>query len=282
MTLDGLPPGLLDRVVGSLSKVPAVAAIGLGGSRARGSAHAGSDVDLGLYFRAERPIDVVALEAVALQLDDRKVSGLITRVGEWGPWVIGGGWLKIEGQAVDLLYREIGQVERVVTACRKGQITYDYQVGHPHCFPSSIYAGETATCLPLWDPSGELAKLKSLVEPYPVEMGRELIRRFGWEAQFSIDVGRKGVARADVHYVAGCAFRCIACLMQVLFAVNGEHLLNEKGAVASASGFPRRPERLIERINAIYAGLQPATNALSASLDDLQAFKLEVDAIAGS
>jgi predicted nucleotidyltransferase len=279
MNLDGLPPGLLDRVVGTLTKVPGIAAIGLGGSRARGTAHAGSDVDLGLYFRAEAPIDLKALETAATRLDDRKAPGLVTRIGEWGPWVIGGGWLKIEGHPVDLLYREIVHVERVLNACRMCQVTYDYQVGHPHCFPSSIYAGETATCLPLWDPRGELSRLKSLAVPYPVEMGRELIRRFGWEAQFSIDVSRKGVPRADVHYVAGCLFRCVACLAQVLFAINQQHLLNEKGALALAVTFPRRPDCLVERVNAAYAQLHVKPESLSASLDVLQALKNEIDAI---
>jgi hypothetical protein len=266
--------------LGAVSKIPGIKAVVLGGSRARGTAHVGSDVDLGLYFNAATPIDIKALEGAAAQLDDRKSAGLVTRIGEWGPWIIGGGWLKIDGQAVDLLYREIGHVERVLRACRDGQVTCDYQVGHPHGFPSSIYAGEIATCIPLWDPGSIVADLKALAVPYPPAMGRELIRRFGWEAQFSIDVGRKGIPRADVHYVAGCAFRCVACLAQVLFAVNEQHLLNEKSALALAASFSRRPDRLAERVNAAYAQLEANSENLASALDILQALKLEIDSIA--
>jgi predicted nucleotidyltransferase len=281
MILDGLPPGLLERIVGAVSQVPGIAAVVLGGSRARGTAHRGSDVDLGLYFRAEQPIDLEALEAVATHLDDRREPGLITRIGEWGPWVIGGGWLQVEGHPVDLLYRDVDHVERVLSACCAGQVTYNYQVGHPHCFPSSIYAAETAACVPLWDPRGDIARLRSFVVPYPLEMGRELIHRFGWEAQFSIDAGRKGVPRADVHYVAGCVFRCVACFTHVLFAINEQHLLNEKGSLALAASFPRAPQRLIERVNVAYADLMPSPDSLAAALEVLQTLKSEIDAIAG-
>ena len=40
----------LDRLVSALAEVPGVAAIVLGGSRARGTDQANSDYDLGLYF----------------------------------------------------------------------------------------------------------------------------------------------------------------------------------------------------------------------------------------
>ena len=280
MRLEDLPAGFIDRLIGELRSVPGVEAIALGGSRARGTAHPGSDVDLGIYFRPEASINVAKLDQVVSALDDRKTSGLITRIGEWGPWIVGGGWLKIEGRAVDLLYRNLGQVESVVRDCRAGQITCDYQVGHPHGYPSSIYVGETAICQQLFDPARALERLKALVVPYPQAMKRELIRRFGWEAQFSLDVGRKGIARADVSYVAGCAFRTVACLVQVLFAVNEEHLINEKGSLAMAAGFVRCPDSLTERVTEAFASLVPNTTALARTFDVLQALKVDVDSIA--
>jgi predicted nucleotidyltransferase len=41
---------LLQRLIAPLSKVRGLVAIALGGSRARGTAHATSDYDIGLYF----------------------------------------------------------------------------------------------------------------------------------------------------------------------------------------------------------------------------------------
>ena len=56
-------PALLARLVAALAPVSGVRAIALGGSRARGTAVAGSDYDIGLYYDASMPIDTAALSA---------------------------------------------------------------------------------------------------------------------------------------------------------------------------------------------------------------------------
>src|SRR6266850_4857797 len=55
---DANDEALLRRLVVALAPVPGIEAIALGGSRARGTATAHSDYDIGLYYRAGRPIDV--------------------------------------------------------------------------------------------------------------------------------------------------------------------------------------------------------------------------------
>jgi hypothetical protein len=83
-----------------LCEVDGVVGVLLGGSRARGEHTPESDFDLGLYYRP--PLDIDALEDLA-----RDVAGpgsSVTRPGEWGPWVDGGGWLHIGGTAVDWIY----------------------------------------------------------------------------------------------------------------------------------------------------------------------------------
>ena len=91
---------LLSRLVGALVPVPGIVAIALGGSRARGAATAASDYDIGLYYRADWPIDVAALAKAAAALDDRGPAAEVTPIGGWGPWIDGGGWLRIGGVAV--------------------------------------------------------------------------------------------------------------------------------------------------------------------------------------
>ncbi len=86
------------------------------------------------------------------ELDDSHRVNLITPIGEWGKWINGGGWLKVEGVALDFLYRDLAQVSCVIDDCHAGQITIDYQPGHPHGFVSSIYMGEVAIGLSLHDP----------------------------------------------------------------------------------------------------------------------------------
>jgi predicted nucleotidyltransferase len=96
---------LLERIVPALAGVGGIEAIALGGSRARGTAHDGSDDDIGLYFSADQPVDTDRLLRAAKTMVDDPDAAAVTPVGGWGPWIVGGGWLSIGGQKVDLLYR---------------------------------------------------------------------------------------------------------------------------------------------------------------------------------
>jgi predicted nucleotidyltransferase len=161
-------PQFIHRVVDRLQSIQGIVAITLGGSRARGNFTQKSDVDLGIYYNPENPLDLIALNHLATELDENHRTNLITPVGEWGQWINGGGWLQIESVPVDFLYRDLAQVNRVIDDCHAGQITIDYQPGHPHGFVSSIYMGEVAFGLPLYDPDGVLSVLKTKTTPYPI------------------------------------------------------------------------------------------------------------------
>jgi predicted nucleotidyltransferase len=136
---DANDEALLRRLVAALSTVPGVAAIALGGSRARGTATAHSDYDIGLYYRASRPIDVAALGKVVAGLDDRAAEATVTPIGGWGPWIDGGGWLLIGGVPVDLLYRDLDRVRQAIDDAHVGKVERFYQPGHPHAFLPTIY-----------------------------------------------------------------------------------------------------------------------------------------------
>jgi hypothetical protein len=222
---------LLTRLSTEISKVSGIRAIVLGGSRARGAAAAHSDYDLGLYYEIDDPLDIGSLTTTIRSLDDSGPAAGATSIGGWGPWINGGGWLTVEGKRVDLLYRDLHRVRSVIDQCRVGQIERHYQPGHPHAFVSAIYMGEIAYCRPLWDPSAILEPLKQQTLPYPPQLRQELIGTFLWEARFAMENARHGRALDDVAYVTGCCFRSVVCLCQVLFAINGTYLLNEKGAV---------------------------------------------------
>jgi hypothetical protein len=91
----------VDRLVKRLKQVPGIVAIVVGGSKARGAADTSSDTDLGLYYDRQSPLNVGALDAVTAECDDRRCAGLVTAIGEWGPWINGGGWLQLDGHQVD-------------------------------------------------------------------------------------------------------------------------------------------------------------------------------------
>lgn len=257
---------LINTIIEQLKHIDGVNAIVLGGSWARGTHTPKSDVDLSIYYHPAHPLDLAALERVAAEIDDSHRNGLITPIGGWGPWINGGGWLTVQSQAVDFLYRDLSKVEGIINDCLNGQVEMVYQPGHPHGFVSSIYLAEVAVCQPLWEADGQLSALKQRVIPYPQALQKALIQKFAWEIDFALGTGRKSIERKDVTYAAGCCFRAVACMLQVLFALNQEYWLNEKGALLIADKFPLRPERLKERIEEAFAILSADGQSIGQAL----------------
>ncbi len=232
----------------------------LGGSQARGTADAKSDIDIGLYYEPDQPFSIDQLGGAAEELDDRHAPGLVTHFGDWGPGVNGGGWLAIGGRHVDFLYRDLGAVRTAVDDCLAGRVKALYQLGHPMGFQNQIYLGELNSCRPLFDPLGAIAALKSRVGKYPNALRATLIRKHLFDAIFEAELGRKPAERGDVMLVAGCLFRAAGFLTLVLYAMNRRYWVNEKGALAESRGFRLRPPRFHATVARVLAnpGRQPA------------------------
>lgn len=256
----------IEAVAGEIMQVAGVQAVVLGGSHGRGNAKPDSDTDIGIYFDSAATFDIAALNHVAQHWDDDHREEICTPVGGWGPWVIGGGWLRVQGEHVDFIYRDLPRVARVIDDCSAGKFEIGYQAGHPFGFLSPIYMGEVATCKILRDPHSKLAALKAKTQPYPPALKRALTG-MAWEAEFSLSLLPKAIARGDGVLLAGHVFRAIMCLTQALFALNEQYCLNEKGAVQLAASFSHCPPRFAERVNEAIGllGAQPALahNALS-------------------
>ncbi len=267
------------QIAAKLGSLPGVAAVVIGGSRGRGSHRPTSDLDLGIYYHPDEPLNISALDRLAASLDDERRAGLLTPIGGWGPWINGGGWLKIQGFAVDFLYRDLTRVSQVIEDCRRGVISMHYQPGHPHGFPSHIYMGEVATCRVLFDPRGALAALREKTVPYPPALRQAVIDAFFWESDFSLRIARKGAEQGDTAYVAGCCFRALSCMLQTLFALNGIYWLNEKGALDLAENFPRRPPNLRAKVEAAFAALGGDSRDLDAAVERMAELSREISAL---
>lgn len=267
---------LIQDIVREVKTVSGVKALVLGGSRARGTHTPASDIDLGIYYDSSQALNMDVLAKVAAKLDDTHRTDVITEIGGWGPWINGGGWLRIQSQPVDFLYRDLNKVNAVIASCLAGNVEIFYQPGHPFGFLSSIYLAETAVCRPLWDPEGWIADLKSKVIPYPVALQKVLIQKFAWEIDFSIEIAKKSITKADVTYAAGCCFRAAMCILQVLFALNKEYWLNEKGAAAMAEHFERKPANFQGRINEAFTLLNAEPESINRTITLLKELNAEI------
>lgn len=244
-----------------MTAVPGVVAVLLGGSRARGEHAPGSDYDLGLYYRG--PLDLDGLRRLA-----RSVSGpdaALTELGGWGPWVDGGGWLTIDGHAVDWLYRDLDRVHRAWRDAQAGSYYFHGQVGHPLGVPDFAYAGEVALGKVLADPTGELTALQAETRMYPPKLADALVRRLA-EATFLAGGAGKATARLDTAYVAGCVFRLVGVCAHALHGRAGRWLINEKGCVASADRLAIAPEGFAERAHGLLAAVGRTEQELTATL----------------
>lgn len=265
--------GILHTIVESLAGISGLEAIVLGGSRARGTQSADSDIDIGLYYNAGT-IDFSLLEMKIKQLDQDHRDPLLAMPGEWGNWVNGGCWLKMADMPVDFILRDVARVQKAVAECREGIVTSHYQTGHPHAYFNAMYMGELAVSQLLWSRSKELVDLKETAEHYPPRLKEALIQLFSFEAGFSQMLAAKNSSRDDTYYVFAHLVRSVSALNQVLFAVNEQYCINEKKAVKMIETFPLRPDSYKVRVDEVYS---MAGNDSAAACDQLQALINEVN-----
>ena len=128
-----LDTNFIDHVAETLQGLPGVEGVALGGSRAQGTFRADSDWDIAVYYR-----EGFNPEAV------RKLGwpGHITDVGGWGPIFNGGGKLTVDGDFVDLHYRDLGLIDNVHEAACRGEFTIEPLLFHQAGLPSYILLAE--------------------------------------------------------------------------------------------------------------------------------------------
>jgi hypothetical protein len=278
--LDVLPADrrtVVGALVEAVARVPGIAAVALGGSWARGTARPESDVDLALYYRDAAPPDLDALRAVCARVDPAATP---TDLYGWGPWVNGGAWLRTAAGRVDVIYRSLDHVRRVIDDAAAGRVAWDFHQQPPFGFHNVIYLAETADGVALCDAEDALAPLKASVRVYPEALRGAIINTHGWGAEFSLYHAEVAAARGDVYGAAGGMARVASHLTQVVFALNRVYFATDKGALASIDAMPLRPARYGETIRALLAAPGGDRDALTASTASLSAIVTDVLALA--
>lgn len=200
-----------------LAEIPGVIAVTLGGSRASGRHRPDSDWDFGLYYRGS--IDTEAIRALGY-------PGTVSEPGEWAYPMNGGARLSVEGDKVDLLYRDLADVERWTAEAERGRFELFRMPGYLCGMASYVLVGEAATARVL---EGNLAKPR-----FPELLARRGPATWMWEAAFALRHARAHASRGDVAACLGkCAF-CIVAVAQARLLRTREWVLNEKSAVHRA------------------------------------------------
>lgn len=206
------------RAIGErLAGIPGVVAVTLGGSRATRTHRNDSDWDFGLYYQgAIDPADVRALGW----------PGEVFAPGEWGRLVNGGAWLRVDGQAVDLIYRDVDQVAHWTSEAEVGRFEIQREVGYVAGLATYVLAGE-------------LALNEVLVGSLPRPSFPSRLRETAPPLWFRIAAGALAVGR--VHAERGDTIAALANLTQAVLATaqgrlaaRGEWALNEKRIIERA------------------------------------------------
>lgn len=250
-----------------LGGIRGIKAVVLGGSHVRGRAQPGSDIDLGLLYSEAAPFSIKSVRELAENVNDT-AGPVVTDFYEWGPWINGGAWLTIGGQRVDLLYRSLEHLERVIADAEVGRYQLDYGQQPPFGFFSGTYLGDVAVCIPLVDPEERLDVLKRRVADYPEALRRAVVQDYLWAVEFGLAAfARKFATRSDAYGTVACLTRAVNQLVLVLFALNRKYLTNDKTALAEIAEFDRAPRGFGPRVQQTlaYPGASPAE--LGGSID---------------
>jgi len=137
-----------DYVADALQKLPGVDAVALGGSRAQGTDHADSDWDIAVYYRGEFDPQ---------RIRDLGWPGQISEIGAWSRIFNGGGKLTVDGQLIDIHYRDLELINRIHDDACRGDFTVERLLFHQAGLPSYILLAELGInqtlrgSLPRWE-----------------------------------------------------------------------------------------------------------------------------------
>lgn len=207
-------PKPVAEIVDVLASLPGTTAVALGGSRALGINDAGSDWDLGDYYRGT--IDLTALSAY----------GNVFPPGSWGRLMNGGAWLHCGGEKVDVILRDLNTVEYWGERAENGEFERDALLGYLAGVPTYLLSAELASCRPL------RGSLPAAAFPQKLSIAAPTIWRFC--RSFSLDYARAHARRGNV---AGATGQAVAAVMEESHAIlceQGQWICNEKRLIESA------------------------------------------------
>lgn len=259
---------ILRRVVSTCSKVPGVAAIGLGGSRSIRTGDAGSDYDVIIFSDADVELDHAAMRETVAALG----GAMQTMRHKPGQSLLGE--MYIDGIKVELFFRRIPMIANEIARAREGKFTRVFNPLHVVGFVSTITISYATYVIPLWDPQGKLKRLIASAYPYPEALRVQMLKTFGSEAKIALNYAGKARSVEDAAHLAALYGRVIAAWGLVLFAANRRYPVIDKGGRRLVAALPNSPANYVFRTNAVIRAL--AAGDLAGAFDEANRLGAEV------
>lgn len=237
--MKGIPREIVE-LVGTLAEASGTVAVVLGGSKALGTADAGSDWDIGLYYRGQ--IDLTALSA----------RGTVYPPGTWGRIMNGGAWLHCGSERVDVILRDLNQVEYWTQRAEQGEFEVDHLLGYLAGVPTYLLTAELASCRVLY---GNLH-----AAPFPAKLASSAPSVWRFCRSFSLEYARMHARRGNRVGAAGQVAKAIMeeaharLCEQALWVCNEKRILNAAGLAQADSHFDELPsdrEALVQWVDQV-------------------------------
>jgi predicted nucleotidyltransferase len=230
----------LAHVTERLAALPHVETVTLGGSRAQGTHHAGSDWDLAVYYRG--PFD-------PQDLRDLGWPGEVSPIGGWGGGIYNGGaWLEIDGRRTDVHYRDLDVLAHEIAEARAGRVHIEHLLFHLAGIPTYVLLAEVAVNRVL---QGSLPPVE-----YPDAL--RLAARTAWwdRAAFTFDYAASAyAAHGRLTQCAGLVAQAATQAGHAVLAARGEWV-----TILARAG--------LGGVDGIVTGLAPAPDAMRAAVED--------------
>lgn len=248
-------PQTVAEIVDILASMPGAVAVALGGSRALGSSDAGSDWDLGLYYRGA--IDLTALAA----------RGTVFPPGSWGRLMNGGAWLRGTGEKIDVILRDLDVVEYWTQRAENGEFERDALLGYIAGVPTYILSAELASCQPL---RGDIPAAR-----FPPRLAAAAPPVWRFCRSFSLDYARMHARRGNVAGATGQAASAVMEEAHAILCERSQWVCNEKRLIETAglsrlhalfAQVPNEPASLVQWVDLV-------ANQLGVSKDEVSPWK---------
>lgn len=196
-----------------LAGLPHVEAVALGGSRATGEHRPDSDWDFAVYYRGAFSPD---------SLRSLGHPGEVSDIGGWGGGIFNGGaWLTVDGQRVDVHYRDLSTVEHEIAEAREGRFRVERLMFHLAGIPTYLVVAELALNRVL---HGELPR-----PSYPDALRASAPPRWFRDARMTLEYAREAHARrGHVIEIAGAIATAACQAAHGVLAARGQWVTNEK------------------------------------------------------
>ena len=226
--------------------------VALGGSHAKGTADAHSDVDVYLFAESFLPA-ARRSELVAARLGDA------AQPVSWGaddPFVEGGTDFRLDGVRVECWLRRASTVQATIADCLAGRIRREYTVWTAMGYFNYVALSDVHSMRIIDDPAGMLARWKAQVAVYPEPLRDAILSRFMAEAAFWPDNPHylSAIERGDVIYTSAIVQQVLHALIQVVFALNREYFPGEKQlaeALEALEALTVAPARFAENVETL-------------------------------